>query len=1402
MTGGPAFFEPIRQRASKRWDQLENDPELAGPWHQLFKQVQSPRHILSELLQNADDAGATEAAVRIGDDAFYFEHNGEDFTEEHFASLCRFGYSNKRALHTIGFRGIGFKSTFSLGDRVELYTPTLAIAFDRDRFTEPKWISNGSGERSNTIVRVAISDEHRKIEVEKNLKDWLKSPVSLLFFKHIRQMKIGDDEVHWGDLGPGPIKNTEWLALFDNEEKPYLLARSEPENFPADALAEIKQERMLSDGDDADFPPCTIEIVLGVEGRLFVVLPTGVKTDLPFACNAPFVQDPARLKIKDPEISPTNRWLLQRAGKLAASTMMAWLRSEKASISDKAGAYGWLPPVPDDETELESVCGGIVGKAFLDCVEEQELLLTENGDLVRADECIAIPDPLFDVWPGRQAVAILDDQNRPAFSREVSSEDLEKLTRYGLIEKVTTNDFLTALRQTHLPKPESWRQLLNLWCFVDPLINRNRSFGKNSDLRLVPVQGQEVLLAANEVVRLGEKKLLQSDEDWRFLGDRMSVVNQNWLRFLADERRRADTTGQNERLVSAYAVLDAIGLGEPSDAAKVVGQVASDFFSKGEVSLQNAIRIAQIAAKLGASITEAFRYVTQDKHLHSINSTIIFDDDGVVEMMVPEAWSEEHLLHPDYAKEFTSCSREEWLRWVSSGRSGLHSFVPIVRTQSSYMYRGGMKEELEKRGYGGKFDPKYKDPYFRISDWSFDEEIWEYWDERATEDEGFWGRVIEKILIQPNNLWADKLSSSASEYASNGNSKQVVPNVLLPDWIIRLKDEACLKDTHGFYRNPPDLLRRTPETEAVMDVEPFVHPLLDNENTRPLLFALGVGDMPTGPERLLERIKGLSTTENAPAHEVEKWYRRLDQMVSACSTEDFLNIKNAFSIDRLILTESNAWENSQGIYLSSNEEDVPGAEVIRASVRDLTFWRKIGVSERPTADQAIAWLGTVPSGQKIPAEDIHRVRALLARHAIRIWQECAHWINLAGEWCPTAGIEYMVSMQSLVTTRHLHEWVRVKTGNFQDLSVDILAEYPFSGIPPLGAHIEERFHKQPSFSSNPEARSWLVQLGKELTRINDSDDAKVSHIQSEGLRMSITQWQVTPGLETIAYIDGTPAGMPRRTDAMWLDNTLYVEEHSLAKLARSIAQELGRTFNSLDIVDAIKMCVDRDPGFITAYMEENFDLGPYSVSTDKWEDAAPRDLLEGASAYSDPGGSDKEAQYGGAEGPTQETSPVRKELEDGDLPEPEERSEEPKDNVEKVDEGSATTSVRNQKPPIMARYAVSIGYRADGENRFYHADGSWISKADGSNFPWAQYAASGNVIQYFKPRDHCLKKSPLELEAEVWEIIKNRPDSYTLVLTDIDGEPISISGQELLLMWEREEITLFPATYRLVYGNN
>ena len=39
MSAQPAFYAIVRQKAARRWYQLEQDPELTGPWRQLFKQV-------------------------------------------------------------------------------------------------------------------------------------------------------------------------------------------------------------------------------------------------------------------------------------------------------------------------------------------------------------------------------------------------------------------------------------------------------------------------------------------------------------------------------------------------------------------------------------------------------------------------------------------------------------------------------------------------------------------------------------------------------------------------------------------------------------------------------------------------------------------------------------------------------------------------------------------------------------------------------------------------------------------------------------------------------------------------------------------------------------------------------------------------------------------------------------------------------------------------------------------------------------------------------------------------------------------------------------------------------------------------------------------------------------------
>ena len=1399
LAGWPDYYQAIQERASKRWDQLEADPELAGPWHQLFKQVQSPRHVLSELLQNADDASATEANVSIENGRFVFEHSGDDFIEAHFASICRFGYSNKRALHTIGFRGIGFKSTFSLGDRVELFTPSLAVAFERTRFTEPHWIDARYRTSGTTRVEVAISNPLLQREIEKNLDDWLKSPVSLLFFKKIRRLRIGDNEVHWLSLGPGPIAESEWMALDETADNPFLLVRSAEEAFPAEALDEIRKERMLGAEDSGDFPPCRVEIVLGAKGRLYVVLPTGVETALPFACNAPFIQDPARLKIKDPETSPTNRWLLNRAGVLAATAMMEWLEQTQTASQGRADAYGLLPDVDREATTLEGSCGAIVELAFEDTINERLILLIEDGDLVGSKGAIAVPRPIFDIWPAEQAMALLDEKSRPALSRHVSTADRTKLVRWNLVEEFSKSDLLARLRTSHLPRPSTWRQLLNLWTYIAPEVTGWQSH-QPERLRIVPVQGKEVLYSASEVVRLGEKKLLQSDDDWEFLAEHLIVLNQNWTRFLAEQRRdKADGVGGADPTQAAFAVLKKIGLDDTSDVNAVIERVAADFFGSSGIKLAECVQLAQIAAKIGATVGESFRYACADRKLRPIAQAILYDEDGALEDLLPETVRQTQLLHPDYVASFSSCSREDWLRWVSSGRSGLQTFAPLTAKRTSIYGRQHVEAEAKKRGLAGTLYYQYVTSQFVFDDWDFPAEYWRHWEALSKSEPKIWAKVAGRVLEQRDTYWSRVSSARLSQVATTGSTRSLTSEPLLADWLLKLRSKPCLPDTRDAIHVPADLLRRTPATESLMDVEPFVHGLLDRETTRPLLDLLGVRSSPSGPGRLLDRLRALAKSEKAPAHEVEKWYRRLDQMLDGASTPDAQSIKDAFKAEKLILAQDGAWVTSGGVFLAGHEEDVPGAAVIRASVLDLSLWRRVGVAERPSADLALQWLATLPSGKALSPDDARRVRTLMARYPTRIWDECGHWVNLAGEWAETDALTYGLSMQSLFTYGHLHDWVKRKTADFRQLSVETLRNPPFESLKALSDLVEERFNQPPLFPGQADRRAWLTAFGTQLSRIELADPAETERVRAVAAAIAATSWVAAPKLEVIPYLDGTPAGTERLTDILWLNGKLFVSPMSKAKLAKRVPEEIGKSLSS-DIRAALAYAFERSPADIKDYLDENFTLGPEETTVAPVVEVPPAaDPVGGDVVQEQAEDPQSAAPEGGEAAPTSDQVTSEDE-EPGTPPETEAPPQEPEGGLlEPENVTRPRTPPKPARPSVIARFALALGYKPDGEDRFYHSDGSWIGRANGARFPWERRTASGEVQRHYYPKEHCLEREPLQIEADVWGLLDQKPDAYSFILVNPEGEPVEMTGARLRALRDGGEITIHPATYRLVY---
>ena len=1378
----PKYFERIRDGASKRWDQLEGDPELAGPWLQLFAQVQSPRHVVSELLQNADDAGATDASVEIRSGEFVFSHNGEDFSEEQFASLCQFGFSNKRMLHTIGFRGMGFKSIFSLGEEVHLVTPTLSVAFRKQRFTRPVWTESPGTLDGRTKVRVAIQKQQVQQELADNLERWGENPASLLFFNNIRCLQINEREIRWESKGAGPVRESEWMSsTSDTSDNQYLIIRSPEEEFPEDALREIREERMTPN-DDAVLPPCRVEIVLGMEGRLFTVLPTNVTTELPFACNAPFVQDPARYGIKDPALSPTNGWLLKRVGLLAAEAMLTWVGRESLPAKERCRAYGLLPDTSrEDEGTIGEDSGAIVKEIFEGEIEGAEFLLTETGAL-EANECLGVPDRLLDVWSPSQVFEGFSLDGLPILSRHVSKRDREKLASSGHVSILVKSQVIEILESKSLPRPESWWQLLRLWDYVSDEVITGVWYDRRS-MCIVPVRGEEMLCAASEVVRSGERRILKP-ADYEFLAPYLLTLDLDWIHFLSQQAQTAETDGDKAlegQVSSASKCVSALGLAEPTNVNHIMKNAADNFFScDSSHTIRDCVRLTHIAAKLGAVVPDNFKFMTQSLQL--IPGPILADIDNDLDTFVDVNWRKKNVLHGDYcAVPSETCSADEWRQWVRSPDSHLHTFVPLSQTTKSIQGRPSLVEDLSRRGFDGKPRFYYKKNSFEITDWDFDPAHWKRWTLLAENDDRFWATLMTRILEQPSQYWSEKTSARASQPGYT-RSHYVTQEQLLPDWIIRFRDLSCLPDTRGQSRQPAEIFRRTPETEPLQDIEPFIRANLDTEKTKPLLKLLGIRDKPTSPKPILDRLRALAAARPTLLPEVQRWCHSLDQLFDRCSTPEIQEVKTAFADERLILTDQDKWASTDEVFLDSGVDCAPGAVLIHHSLRDISLWRKIGVLEYPTADMEIGWLKGLPSNGKLDSTQIGRIRRAMQAYPDRVWNETRHWLNLEGDWVPTNNLVYSVTpMQPLLSWRHLFPAVKGKTADFGSLSSETYQGHPFSALPALSESIEERFQEQADLPS-PREKPWLGALGAGLQRIVLDDPDQMERVRGLARRLSTTRWQVAEGLRSEPYIGGTPAGIPRPIDVLWHADLLYVQKGSAAKMARLVPPEIAKAFDLPDVTEAIKLCYERSPAFVQEYLEDNFDLAPHITEDESYRldtQEAQSDTMEGQ-------------------------GPVVNPLQDEQLLD-EVQSEEVTPQSGDANGAGEPPVLRSPRPTrptrlgLIERFAQVRGFAANGTGIFEHKDGRSLERTPGNAFPWGLRSAQGDILQYYWFKEHCIQKEPLQLDVSVWELCQQYPELYSLVLTDANDAPVCIPGSELVQMREQDRLVLYPATYMLEY---
>lgn len=318
------------------------DPAVAGFWSMVVDKYSEQAHFIFELLQNADDAGASQARLYLNKDSVSFVHNGtEPFSVSdadlegkipngHINAITSIGASSKQEGNLIGKFGIGFKSVFQ-------YTLKPHIEDDNISFQIENYIVPALADRKNdgrrfcgeTLFVLPFYKDGSFHEIEQKL---LKLENPLLFLPKLKMVSVFVNDklfkVFRKECSGQCNENTfcySSVAIITEQDDNRLTKYSHVFDRTTDPHKGLK----ISVAFPCDKNGCPI--VSDEERKTYCYFPTYEKSGLSFDINAPFLLTENRENIKREE-----EWNLKNINDLAelACDALLFLCSEKKVIND------------------------------------------------------------------------------------------------------------------------------------------------------------------------------------------------------------------------------------------------------------------------------------------------------------------------------------------------------------------------------------------------------------------------------------------------------------------------------------------------------------------------------------------------------------------------------------------------------------------------------------------------------------------------------------------------------------------------------------------------------------------------------------------------------------------------------------------------------------------------------------------------------------------------------------------------------------------------------------------------------------------------------------------------------------------------------------------------------------
>lgn len=360
---------------------------------------------LFELIQNADDARATEIKILILDNHLVISHNGEAFNKEDVEGICNVGGGTKKSnSNATGYKGIGFKSVFGKSTSVSIFSNGFQFKFDEifpqakypvmpwqiiPQWTDlPKLISDaldGKVWNVSTVICLDITED-----LIADLKELLNTSQILLFLRSIKKISaIGKVEVSIEKK----IVSSELVELTkNNSEKSNWIVRNIQDKVDETIKIRIAPDQNIPD--KIKFAP-TFDISFAAkvekgkivalndrESLIFTYLPTKVKNfGFPFLLNSNFLADTSREKLH--EDNAWNQWLMEIAGK----KIVDWL----AELSNSEFSLQILHLLPEQSKSTANKLTGSFFESF-HSYSQAKPFVPNKGNILKTPNEIVIDE--------------------------------------------------------------------------------------------------------------------------------------------------------------------------------------------------------------------------------------------------------------------------------------------------------------------------------------------------------------------------------------------------------------------------------------------------------------------------------------------------------------------------------------------------------------------------------------------------------------------------------------------------------------------------------------------------------------------------------------------------------------------------------------------------------------------------------------------------------------------------------------------------------------------------------------------------------------------------------------------------------------------------------------------------